>query len=223
MTILTQEVLNTIDNEKIGISVSGGTDSAILLYMMAKEIDDNNYNLEICPYTLLDIPNTHWAAEDVINLVSDLFPNVAIRSTFTFPETSSVMMTEDDKNLNQRAFEKIVSSHGIKVVVRGITSIPPQKDLKPYNLLKDCPRDRSSISKTKMIYGKLIWKPFLFNDKKFIADMYIKYNRLDDLFPLTKSCVGSAKKTDNHSVPCKTCWWCREKYWAFGSYDLVTN
>ena len=26
-------------------------------------------------------------------------------------------------------------------------------------------------------------------------------------------------KTDNFTKPCKECWWCREKKWAFGMYD----
>ena len=42
---------------------------------------------------------------------------------------------------------------------------------------------------------------------------------MDELFPITASCVAYAKKTNHFSEPCKECWWCREKKWAFGMYD----
>ena len=42
---------------------------------------------------------------------------------------------------------------------------------------------------------------------------------MKELFPITASCVGYAKETDYFTKPCKVCWWCREKKWAFGMYD----
>ena len=61
--------------------------------------------------------------------------------------------------------------------------------------------------------------PFEFVNKKFVSDMYHRYNLMDELFPITASCVAYAKKTNHFSEPCKECWWCREKKWAFGMYD----
>ena len=42
---------------------------------------------------------------------------------------------------------------------------------------------------------------------------------MDNLFPITWSCISYGDKTDYWTHPCKTCWWCKEKLWAFGSYD----
>ena len=41
---------------------------------------------------------------------------------------------------------------------------------------------------------------------------------LDSLFPLTYSCEGSIEATKHHTQHCKKCWWCQERYWAFGRY-----
>jgi hypothetical protein len=52
-------------------------------------------------------------------------------------------------------------------------------------------------------------------DKKFVAGVYKENGLMDTLFPLTGSCVGTAKQTDNFTKECRQCFWCHEKKWAF--------
>jgi len=49
--------------------------------------------------------------------------------------------------------------------------------------------------------------------------IYEQFNLLDDLFPLTMSCIGFAPETNYFTEPCRKCYWCHEKKWAFGCYD----
>ena len=49
------------------------------------------------------------------------------------------------------------------------------------------------------------------------------FNLMDDLFPLTMSCIGFEKETNYFTEPCKKCYWCHEKKWAFGCYDGGLN
>ena len=65
------------------------------------------------------------------------------------------------------------------------------------------------------------YSPFKDVDKRFTAQLYEDEFLLETLFPLTRSCLGSAEVTDYHEKPCKICYWCEEKYWAFGQYDAV--
>ena len=51
-------------------------------------------------------------------------------------------------------------------------------------------------------------------DKKFLAEIYEQENLMNDLFPNTVSCTNISK-----IEPCKKCYWCEEKKWAFGMYD----
>jgi hypothetical protein len=64
-------------------------------------------------------------------------------------------------------------------------------------------------------------QPFLLVDKKFVSDFYFNEPFLkNNIFKMTASCVCSdVFVTKNWTVPCKTCWWCKEKKWAFGKYD----
>ena len=48
--------------------------------------------------------------------------------------------------------------------------------------------------------------------------MWKKYN-LMDIFKETISCVTYYPKGSKKELPCKECYWCYEKFWAFGMYD----
>jgi 7-cyano-7-deazaguanine synthase in queuosine biosynthesis len=68
-------------------------------------------------------------------------------------------------------------------------------------------------NRIKELYTKHPYEfPWSIVDKKFIAAQYKKFG-IEELSTLTNSCIISSKS------PCKKCWWCKERYWAFGSYD----
>ena len=70
------------------------------------------------------------------------------------------------------------------------------------------------------IYDTPEYKPFEHVDKRFTAQVYEDLFLLETLFPLTRSCLsGDVEKTNYHEKPCKECYWCEEKFWAFGQYD----
>ena len=63
-------------------------------------------------------------------------------------------------------------------------------------------------------------RPFHNYDKKDIAKLYKEYNLMSSLFNITQSCVAGEKETKKGTIACKKCYWCLEKYWAFGLYDF---
>ena len=70
------------------------------------------------------------------------------------------------------------------------------------------------------IYDTPEYKPFEHVDKRFTAQVYEDLFLLETLFPLTRSCLSEdVEKTNYHEKPCKECYWCEEKFWAFGQYD----
>ena len=60
-----------------------------------------------------------------------------------------------------------------------------------------------------------IYQAYVNVDKKFVAGVYQENNLMETLFPLTGSCVGTARQTDNFKHECGKCFWCYEKSWAF--------
>ncbi|SVD53794.1 uncharacterized protein METZ01_LOCUS406648, partial [marine metagenome] len=53
-------------------------------------------------------------------------------------------------------------------------------------------------------------KPFCNLDKRVIYEYYVRYNLVDSLFPLTRSCENEQEKLidPNNEKHCEKCWWC---------------
>ena len=101
-------------------------------------------------------------------------------------------------------------------------AITINKELAKFVGTREAPRNYDTQDLERIgIKGIPEYSPFKDVDK----DLLLKYMKmsflLETLFPLTRSCLGSAEVTDYHEKPCKMCYWCEEKHWAFGQYDAV--
>ena len=61
----------------------------------------------------------------------------------------------------------------------------------------------------------IVYQPWLNVNKKFVAGVFREEGLMKDLFPITRSCVGSARQTRDFNAWCWQCFWCYEKAWAF--------
>ena len=66
------------------VCVSGGVDSALGLFLLAKHITENNLNPKITVFTAVE-PQPYWARNDknvkkIISIINDMFPNVNIEN-----------------------------------------------------------------------------------------------------------------------------------------------
>ena len=196
--------------QKIGIYLSGGTDSALILYILVKMLQERqDCHVQIYPVAGYDASNPDVIAWDVceriINWIKDNTKFEGIQPLLVTPfidetETKISMFRANRKYLKHR--------YNIDVVIDGISLGMPHSS-----------RDGRDIDiwttdeKIKTLYNDYPHEyPWSTVDKKFIADQYKKFN-IEELSNITNSCVASSK------TPCKKCWWCRERYWAFGSYD----
>ena len=91
-----------------------------------------------------------------------------------------------------------------------------------------------------MIDGKLFYydtskyeiRPFRNMNKKEVAGLVKELGLDKTLFPVTETCETeifvypnmtrdfNMSYTNPGAEPCKRCWPCREKYWAYGLYDF---
>lgn len=223
------------DRKNILMSLSGGADSAILLYLTAKNISENNIETKITPYTCVEHfrPGNDWNASKIIDIVKGHFPNVSF-------EEHIVEMIPDDYDRGNKTSKvahmremvrELISTGKYDLYMGGISSFPSQEELDKNPKLKAKagdvgPEDRSKnrthdnidwphSEKNKTI---MLYFPFRMKDKKDLAAYYEEYG-LHDLLKYTASCVGWHEYTNNFTEPCKECFWCLEKYWAFGVFD----
>jgi len=199
--------------KKIGIKLSAGTDSVLLLFFLAKFITEiEQFDRVIYPWSGIQLKHTYSKAERhipiIIEKIHKMYPKVLIkRIKFDrwMPENSK------HKDTYVKEFsEKFVKDNTLDILLSGINANPTNAIMKLYSMYYNRPthRDKNTILQMHSKDNT----PWIENDKKFIAAMYKKYNLMDSLFPLTESCYCF----DN---PCKKCFPCREKYWAFGMYD----
>jgi|TARA_B100000214_G_scaffold326295_1_gene264255 hypothetical protein len=229
--------LSTISNiKRLSVTLSAGTDSSLVMYMLCQYIMKNNLDIEILPFTGLDTKRlaTEWYARDISSLFQDMFPKIKFLPHHTFQYEHRPGKTMDKRMAHAKEEWRLYKEEDIKVFCCGKSANPPEDIAKKIGMFDDREKERDIENKTdirggiknklqRVIYkgekNRWIYRPLMFVNKKFIAQCYKDYNLMDKLYPLTASCIGYADTTNYFTEPCKTCWWCKEKLWAFGSYD----
>jgi hypothetical protein len=209
--------------KRIGIKCSSGTDSSLVLFFLAKFITETeSFDKVIYPWTGIELNNTHSKAEllvtKIINLIRSLYPKVNIQDIhydywLRSPEHA------DPKYKHEYfipAVNKFQIEKRLDIFITGATLNPPKSIMRIYDIDSKRPIHRDSETITDNYMEDNI--PWINNNKKFISYMYKKYGLMENLFPLTESCISETEKS-SQIFPCKKCFWCLEKYWAFGMFD----
>lgn len=234
---------DTSNFDRALLGLSGGTDSAMLLYLLCLE----KPKWKIICHTGIDKHKDPWVGEyaaDIVELMRKKFPHADIvHEVYNFNSLDPLWMYRAEKEWHEQpdksilptieGYSKAVASrphksairkkYDIKLSLHGITANPPIEEQKKFGIDKVAEPRRNQVYEEEQWKksGKLHYRPFVNVDKKFVADLYKQFNLMEDLFPLTHSCIGFAPDTNSFTEPCKKCYWCHEKMWAFGCYDPV--
>ena len=216
----------------IGLSVSGGLDSASLLFLICKHYPQ----IKVSPIIGIDAHAKFDAlcAFDTIEWMKDRFPNHNIleNQSFTFDHTDPYWMkkaqSRHDKGLTsalqaEGTSKNLQMTNGIRAIkaeisydwhVTGTTANPPDDYMKKHGFYDKAEPRRNEPHNRKSFVGNL-YTPYINVDKKFVAGVYKENNLMEELYPYTSSCVGMPEITDYGSTACGTCFWCHEKKWGF--------
>ena len=90
--------------KKIGINLSGGTDSGLVMFMTCREIIERKLDAVIVPITGIDEerPTNIWNAREIVELFKELFPQV---NFYEHQENRYTKSHEKDKVNHHRAHE----------------------------------------------------------------------------------------------------------------------
>lgn len=200
-----ENIKTVLDNyDHIGIWLSGGADSALGLYLLQMY----NTNTTILPLHGMDIRRwkdgqtklSEGATEDIIKVIRKRQPEKShlLHDMYCFDYEKEDWETK--AKYHQPVEDGLRADGTIQVALNFVTKNPPIK-------LHDQQEPRRDNKKAK------VRRPFARRDKKWVASLYEEYDLMEDLFPLTVSCISPWDE------PCKQCFWCKEKKWAFGMYD----
>jgi len=199
--------------ENIGCICSGGTDSSFLLWWLAKCIDDLNlHNSHILlPVHAVDLGfpfNTKFHFLKILEFIRDSYPKINILDPYIIKykkDFDSPIIIKKNKYIKP-IVDKLEKGL-IDTSISGMTSAPLFDKINLGSITKERNYNENDMQEKRSL--------FIHVDKKFLAFQYKKFDLMNNLFPLTKSCVTPDAKGN----PCKKCMWCKEKYWAFNCYD----
>jgi len=230
---------NPIDHyNSIYINLSGGTDSALLFFLIAKHIYDNNLSTKITTATCIEpqpyYVKNDWNVKKIIPIVQNMFPTVKISKPLIKQlEGYTRIKTQEDRYPKVRKMKEWTKENFAKgdydLSISALSSFPPYEELVKNKELMESTKhigpENRTFTDTRnediIIYhnGVDAWSPFINFTKKDIARLYEYHDLMENLFPYTASCNNSAENTNNFTTPCLKCFWCLEKHWAFGLYD----
>lgn len=192
-------------NKTVGLSISGGADSAILAYYLMKNLDSP---VHFFIYASKEKQNrTIKNALAVINKCQELTEKKTVHVHIQYEQTQ-------ERNPFLKYLVNAVDSGIVDILYTGTTSTPPKDIIRKFSdILSSGIAERRNPTRIKNLWshGGKLYHPFINLDKKDIANFYSQLGLLDTLFPLTSSCESIAH-SDTH---CEKCWWCQERIWAF--------
>lgn len=205
----------TLNHTNVGLKISGGADSGIICYMLAKYKSTERPDINIHPITAVNIlkPYQLIYSKKVIEFCENEF-NVKFEEHITCDPVMEGLdlQAAQDKLLKDAYHSGKISCHFI-----GINLNPPIEVCNSFLDVivneRDFSRDPSEDLKPTVNKWGNSFRPLSNIDKKGIYELYQTFGLMDTLFPLTKSCEA---KTYDWSTPhCGTCWWCHERRWGF--------
>jgi len=239
-------ILHNIDNvdivydpvwKNVGISLSGGADSALLTFIICTLITNTNASTNV--HIISNIrcwktrPWQKWINQDVYRYFVNQFPNIVFKRHENFippdlewSDKGPNIVDEYGKLVSGdiielRAFgEYIKHQENLEAYYNGVTKNPSIEIDKKMSMRDVEPTANNFHLAVTNHMDCIVCHPFRFIAKDWIIKQYKKYN-IETLLNLTRSCEGEFEGIDYKTyipgqyVPvCKTCFWCQEREWA---------
>lgn len=216
-----QNIIFNTKKSRIGIKVSGGADSAIVLYMLSKYVKESNTGAKITPITVNHEGKDYQEqfSKQVVahckEVFGDIFHEHHIGRNYT-PDTYA--------STQQDLVESLYENNTIDCHYVGITKNPPKYICESFD--QPGPKDDRftgearqildiRLRRSKRFLQDSIFRPLINIDKKGVAELYNTFDVMDTLFPLTRSCE---EMTNDFSKHCEVCWFCKERFWGFNRH-----
>lgn len=220
----------------VGINVSCGADSAILLYILMQELSS-----DIHIYSLIGEKRKFIIEPSIDKVIMRCAELTGKKNYFVhkiYAATPPVeLLFETQKNS--------LDSGNVDIIYTGLTKFPPNEvwsswgppgpswhinwrsstnknnefgcviEIPPNTNCTVPPLTIDGKFKDKLSQDARVYNPLINHDKKSVVKLYDFLNIRDKLFSYTRSC-----ENDNHIIGhCGKCWWCRERFWAFGHLE----
>jgi len=217
----------------VGISVSCGADSAIILYILMKYV---KHDLHI--FNLIADYRKHVLEEPFDRVVKRCAELTGKSNYFVH----KYHVPKPPPELLFKTWTESLDKGEIDILYTGFTKFPPDEvyadweeklpewhvqmrrdnqvlpefgieiKIPPGTNFSDPPLTIGGKIVEKLAMDERAYSPLANHNKRSVAKLYRAFNVLDTLYPVTRSC-----ENDSHpSSHCGKCWWCNERRWGFG-------
>jgi hypothetical protein len=205
----------------VGVLVSGGADSALLLYIILKYVKHHPIHV----YSKLNKFSNSEQETAVDNVISTCV-NLNNRKISDIIVHKLYADDADEMNFFSMC-NSALNSGNIDILYQGLTIFPDKE------VWKDWPRTYNFQENYEIridgiehsLWGienfggnqlrsvdNRLYKPMMNKTKKDVAAMYRELGIESELYSKTRSCENGEVVLKN----CGECWWCRERIWGFG-------
>jgi len=217
---------------KPGIWLSGGADSAVLLYILIRYLQETGResNNKITVMTCANHEKLRWNTRHATNIIDKI---VQLTGATCIERHVTIYRDVQAVDYFRELDTEMMDGGQIDILINGLTKNPPQ-GVSVENIngqMVDLYNHSHKVASRDQPDGVVLdlWKhtawysPFLVNDKRLIAAAYDSFGLRHNLLPLTRSCeeIPEVDELGNKTLdekPCGKCWWCLERKWAFGHW-----
>ena len=199
----------------VSIMVSGGADSAILLYYLMKHCTDKIHIYS--QGSNLKYRRNAIIAPRVVEKCIELTGNINVVHHISYNE-----MANDSSMIDEP--QAVVNSGLVNIGYDGTTMNPPNDIATKFVPEFEFDYTRNDSGNNELFYSDNdFYMPWANTDKQGIAKMYREEKLIDTLLPVTRSCEydPTCDYFDDTPDPqlghCGECWWCKEREWGFGT------
>jgi 7-cyano-7-deazaguanine synthase in queuosine biosynthesis len=194
------------DAGPIGITVSGGADSAALLYILLK-----NTTQPVHIYSFLS---------DAKGSVVEPVAERVVAQCVELSGNSNVVhhkehIAEQTPRLLATILKERIEQGEISIAYYGSTKFPPEDVINTFEEKLDeellGSRGDGEVRDVYM-FNNYFYRPLINHSKQDVFKLYSSLGLLESLYPLTRSCEN-IYSPDKH---CGKCFWCEERRWGFG-------
>jgi 7-cyano-7-deazaguanine synthase in queuosine biosynthesis len=212
-------IIGIYNDGPVGVSISGGADSALLLYIIMKYT-----SAPIHIYSMI-CDEVQPAMEPAVDRVVAACSKLTQNANFTLHK---INLEIDSINIYFDICNTALNSGEINIMYNALTSFPTKEEYaewppgSEFYFMTEF-RDESiehplfglEIPKHAGGVDRRFYRPWMNKNKKDIAAMYKELDIEAAIYPITRSCEEYASLDKQ----CGKCWWCRERIWAFGYLD----
>ena len=186
-------LIETLPDKKYGVMLSGGLDSAILLYLLIK----SNPEIKLQPFTIAKADGAALYANPIVDHMNSKF-GLNIPHTIIVGDPTAYHRLQ-----STTAIIDIFNNHPVDYLYNALNTNPPE--------LADRP---GAPQRTKKSNDPKVILPFVnFYKDKILEIMYEEGQ--EDLIDINHTC------TEQQHGRCSKCWQCQERMWAFKQLNKV--